>query len=454
MQFCKKVYDILDMHWKSDSEGIFRPAYSQEETDAIKVIEREALQLGMEIYQDLAGNIYFIYPGKDRYSPVFLTGSHLDSVPKGGKWDGTAGIVGALAAIKTMAENQVVPDVDIVLVVMRAEESAWFGSALLGSKMACGQVGSEILGYKRFDTQKSLGEYLEGMGLNVVKLKDKLDHRSPLIPISRIDKFVEVHIEQGSSLISSGVDLGIVTDIRGNVRFPQMISFFGKASHTGGTPQADRIDASLAAAYYQVELDKIFTEIQEKHDIVWAFPQGGVVGGSSTTVPAQFDIRPEVRSIDARVLGMAKEAFTGVAIGLKDKRRISIGDNINRIDVQDPAPLNATLLNWIERHAISEQLVTMRTISGSGHDAVSFSKAQIPTGLIFIPHGLDGLSHNPKEIITKHPTEDPFSVSGSFNKAVTLMTRLMMETTSNGNISRHTFPEHLQECGAHCVSLG
>lgn len=448
MELCKKIFNNLDIQWLGNEEGIYRPAYSPQEEEAIKIIGVEASRLGMESYQDLAGNTYFILQGSDRYSPVFLTGSHVDAVPKGGKWDGIAGVVGALDAVSRITDKGLEPNVDIVVAILRSEESAWFGSALLGSKMACGQAGPEVLDYKRSDTQKKLRDYMQEIGLDNEALEEALCASRPLLPISRVGKFIEMHIEQGPTLISSDVELGFVTDIRGNVRFPDMISFFGRAAHTGGTPQIDRIDASLAAAYYQVELDKIFMEINKSQDIVWAFPQGGVVNGSSTTVCARYDIRPEVRTIDPHVIGLAKRAFSEVATKLEMERGISVGKNIENCAIQDPAPMNQALLVWMEKIAKSKGLKVMRTISGSGHDAASFSKTGIPTGLIFMPHGLNGLSHNPREIITHEPQQDPFSMLGYFNKAVSCMMDLMIENESSGERSSYTFSEHLEKHGA------
>jgi N-carbamoyl-L-amino-acid hydrolase len=422
MDLARDIYQSLERHWRADPEGILRPAYSLQENEAFAKIREEASSIGMESFQDLAGNAYFIYPGKNRSLPVLMTGSHMDAVPQGGRWDGTAGVVAGLAAIKQLHDDGMQPEQDVVLVALRCEESAWFNVALLGSRFACGDAPADMLERRRNDTSKSLREHMRGLGLNPDQLAEKVASREPLISLDHVAAFLETHIQQAGSLARLNADIGIVTGIRGNTRCPDMITFLGEAAHTGSTLQEDRRDAALGGAEYMLALEREFKEMAKGGpDIVWSFPEGGVVNGSPTTVAARYDVRPEVRSLDLGVLNMAKDAFASFARRVAQARQLSLGNNIENIVVSAPAILDQEIRERIHRSAQKFSKNIHDLPSGATHDAVTFAKAGVPTGMIFIPHGNDGISHNPNEIITLRTGDDPFSPTGHFNRAAHVM---------------------------------
>jgi N-carbamoyl-L-amino-acid hydrolase len=422
MDFARDIYASLEKHWQADPEGILRPAYSLQESEAFAKIKKEALSIGMESFQDLAGNAYFIYPGKNRSLPVLMTGSHMDAVPQGGRWDGTAGVVAGLAAIKQLHDDGMQPEQDVVLVALRCEESAWFNVALLGSRFACGDAPANILERTRNDTSKPLHAHMLDLNLNPDELAKKVASKEPLISIDHVAAFLETHIEQAGSLAVANADIGIVTGIRGNTRCPDMITFLGEAAHTGSTLQKDRRDAALGAAAYMLGLESVFEDMAKGgQDIVWAFPEGGVVNGSPTTVAARCDVRPEVRSLDLGVLNMARDAFASCAQKVAQARGLNLGENIGNIVVSAPAILDPEIQERIHRSARQLSTSVHELPSGATHDAVTFAKAGVPTGMIFIPHGNAGISHNPNEIITLRIGEDPFSPKGHFNKAAHVM---------------------------------
>lgn len=449
MSFAQDIFDAFDNHWRGEKEGIWRPSYSLQENEAIESIKEKSSSLGMEGYQDLAGNAYFVYPGKNRNAPVIMMGSHVDAVPKGGRWDGTAGVFAGMAAVKYIHEMGKKPPQDIVVSIFRGEESAWFNNALLGSQLACGDLSDDILLTKRNDTQKTLGHHMTDVGLNVSALEEKILHGESLLPLDRIGFFIETHIEQSGTLVEAGVDLGIVTGIRGNARFPDMVSFYGKAAHTGSTPQLKRQDSSLAAAYYQVYLDQSFKKmVSEGKDIVWAFPQGGVVNGAPTTVPEQYNIRPEVRSLDPHVLQEVKEEFHRCAQQAAKENNVILGDNIRNIVLNDPVLLDKNLQGILQKSAKKLGISFNALPSGSGHDAAALAKNGIVSGMLFIPHGNGGISHNPNEIMTLSPNEDPFSLAGSFNKAVRIMSDIIMKHSFSEMKLGLPFVESLKKRGA------
>jgi len=448
MDLSREIFSSLDAHWKGAEEGIWRPAYSDEETHGINVISAAASEMGMEAYQDMAGNAYFVYPGRNRNLPVFMTGSHMDAVPKGGRYDGAAGIVSGISAVKMMHDRGIQPERDIVVTAFRGEESAWFEKAYLGSGLACGDIDPSCFDLKRKFTGRTLSAHMQDLGLDPDALKQKIINGECILPVEKIGSFIETHIEQSYTLHEAGMDLGIVTGIRGNTRCPDKISFFGEAAHTGSTPQADRKSAFFGAVYYSVDLDKAFMEIQKNRDIVWDIPEAITVDSSPTTISKQCDVRPEVRSMDLQALISAKFTMRNAALLIAESRGLSLGDNVNNIVISEPAFLDEALAQRISVASTKLGFSANHMCSGAGHDTKILSK-HVPTSMIFIAHGNKGLSHNPSEIMAPTPSADPFDLTGSFSKATQVLSAIMSEPVGDIQaLDGLSFVEELQERGA------
>lgn len=433
MKLSRRIYKELEKHWKGG--GIWRPSYSPEENEAISIVAKEALSLGMTAYQDLAGNAYFILKGKNPDMPVFMTGSHVDAVPQGGRYDGTAGVVAGLGAIQLLQTEERIAEQDIVVTIIRSEEGAWFNSALLGSRLACGDVDPKIILNKRNQSDDTLSTYMTKIGLNPHALAEQLQTKVPLILLEKIGVFIEVHIEQGPALLNSGHELGIVTGIRGNTRCPNMIEFFGEAAHSGATPQSMRRDATLGAAKFITALDSIF-RIKEKTgtDIVWSFPEIGTPSGSSTTIPAFCNVRPEVRSTDPRVLEWAKGKIQQTAISVCRNLNLGwSGENLNSVIISPPSQMTTHIVRHLEGLCQKFKFEAIKLPSGAGHDAGTFARYGVPAGMIFIPHGNGGISHNPREIMALSEKGNPFSLTGGFSRAVRILAEAMMDFPSTQN---------------------
>jgi len=178
-------------------------------------------------------------------------GSHLDAVPQGGRYDGPAGVISALTAVKYLHDQKMRPPQDICVVAWRHEEVPPFNQFAIGSKLAVSDLKPDILGRKQRETDSlTLEDLMKKNGLDTVALRKAMEEGKPLLPLDRIGRLIEVHIEQGSLLEEAGSSLGIVTGIRGNVRFPNMICFRGVTGHTGTVPQAKRKDAARAAMLF------------------------------------------------------------------------------------------------------------------------------------------------------------------------------------------------------------
>ena len=448
MGFAKEIFTQLDAHWKGAEEGILRPAYSDEETHGINLISAAASEMKMEAYQDLAGNAFFIYPGRNRALPVFMAGSHMDAVPKGGRYDGPAGIVGPLSAVRMLHTQGITPEQDTVVTAFRGEESAWFKKAYLGSAFACGNLDPSAFDLKRKFTGETLKAQMDTIGLDTSALMQKLNAGERLLPVEKIGSFIETHIEQGYTLNQSGNDLGIVTAIRGNTRCPDMITFYGIAAHSGSTPQLDRRDAAFGAMRFGTTLEDEFIKMQERYDMAFSAPEINTIDGSPTTIPKQCDVRLEVRSLDIEALKVVRDMMKDMAELIAQKRGLSLGDNVNNIVISKPAFLNTALAQRILQASEKLGISSSKMYSGAGHDAKVISE-HVPTSMIFIAHGNEGLSHNPVEIMAPNKKDDPFDLKGSFCKAVQVNRAMMLEPTMRPiSVGDMSFIDELQNNGA------
>lgn len=347
----------LDTHWTDT--GMYRPGYSERETQAIDMIAAEAAEIGMDMVEDVAGNVFFIYPGQDRTKPVNMIGSHLDAVPDGGRYDGPAGVVGGMAAIRAIHESGQKPAQDTVLAVWRNEESPWFKQWGLGSAIAFGlPEGSKLNNVMRKKTddepEVSLADQMEKLGLKVDLIKDYMVAGKPTIPLELIGSLSEIHIKQDPELGDKDLSIGLATAIRGNVRFPGdasfrfegndaierglefisqteealddirgdhdavytypiakgegkapagaldgVITFIGEANHSGSTPQDNRKDAVRAGALFRQILMSRLHGQPLQGDVSVTFTKAFTPdSASATTIPAEFNVGLQINITD------------------------------------------------------------------------------------------------------------------------------------------------------------
>ena len=257
-----------------DGTGVTRDAYGPGEQRAHDLIAQTGLGLELTVSYDGARNLYLTCPGKDRSAPVVMTGSHLDSVPGGGNYDGAAGVVAGLSIIAGWRAAGFVPPSDVTVMGVRAEESTWFPYSYLGSKAAFGKVPREVLQLQRADTGRSLADHLVDCGGNP-------EHFGPAhLDATRISRFVELHIEQGPVLVDAQIPVGVVSGIRGSLRYRDA-KVYGAYAHSGAVPRANRRDAVRAAALLVAAIDEDWKRLEDEgEDLVVTF-------GKFFTNPAQ-----------------------------------------------------------------------------------------------------------------------------------------------------------------------
>src|SRR5690348_3704650 len=199
-----------------DEPGVSREPYGAGEQRANATVAEAAQLLGLEIARDAAANLYMTLPGRDRGAPKVVIGSHLDSVPHGGNFDGAAGVVAGLAAVAALRAHGLTPECDITVMGIRAEESVWFQVSYIGSRASLGTLPDGALDVRRVDTGHTLAEHMADCGGNPAALGAGRRHFDP----ARIRAYLELHIEQAPSLVEAGRPAAICTGIPGNFRYP------------------------------------------------------------------------------------------------------------------------------------------------------------------------------------------------------------------------------------------
>ncbi|MCX7786591.1 MAG: Zn-dependent hydrolase [Spirochaetes bacterium] len=392
----------------SREEGFTRAAWSNEETRGMELIQRIAEKAGMRASWDGIGNLFLSTPvGAPETVQV---GSHLDTVPHGGNYDGAAGIVAGLDAILQLRPMWEKLKRRLELVIWRGEESACYGAVCKGSQAAFGLNDPSIL--SRTYLGQTLEEAIRSQGFDPSYIQE----RRPTVDQARIDSIaahLELHIEQAKRLETDGIPIGVVTSIRGTIRLRVLI--FGEANHSGGTPMGIRYrkDANLAMAYMQVALHEECTYALEKgFDIVQTV---GVINADEdynkknpqvwenalTKVSPFGYFTLDVRSNDPRFL--PNYIKTAEEIIRKKAERYNVNVQIERLLSLDPVErLDPSVQGVLESACRDLKIPYLVMPSGALHDAAVVAGVRksngspIPVGMLFIPCK-DGISHNPAE---------------------------------------------------------
>lgn len=387
-----KAIELFDTLKKlsGDEHGITRECYSSTETAAINLIADTATRAGLNTEIDAAGNLWVELAGADRSASV-VCGSHLDSVPHGGNFDGAAGVVAGLLALLRLQSADEAAKHSIKLVVLRAEEGAWFGKPYLGSRALLGKLRPEDLQLRNSRTNLSLSEQLVQAGLQ----PELLCSGKPLIDPTSILAFFELHIEQGPVLVNTKQPFAIVTGIRGNIRNRHVVCR-GEEGHSGAVPRGFRHDALTATADLLMRMDKHWAAfLEEGRDLVVT---SGVLhtddDNAITRIPGQVSFSLDVRSLDEKAM-RAFYAFVRKESALIAEER-GVMFEYDEALATNPVKLDGTLMERLARIADSTGFSAVPLLaSGAGHDAAVFAESGIPTAMIFV-RNRNG-SHNPHE---------------------------------------------------------
>lgn len=364
-------------------EGINRLAFTDADWEGRQYIIDRMTDAGLSVEIDDFGNVIGYKIGKKPDLPVVMVGSHTDSVPNGGNYDGVVGVLSAIEVIRSMIDDGYEHDHTIAVVDFMCEESGRFGNATLGSKAMRGELTVQDL-HRLVDKQGiSLYEALKGRNLNPDGIENMVYKRP-------VKSFTEIHIEQGKVLEHERKTIGIVTGIAAPERF--YVTIRGNADHSGATPMNLRHDALCGASKIILGIEEI-ASMQEEPPVVGTVGVVEVTPGAMNVIPGAVKLGVDIRSISkaARnsVVTLVKE-FIDITAG---KRGLSY--TIETIAQDQPVEMHPAMIREIEEAVKSVGVEYMTMPSGAGHDAMHWAEA-IPTGMIFIPCR-DGISHNPAE---------------------------------------------------------
>ena len=364
-------------------EGINRLAFTDADWEGRQYIIDCMTDVGLSVEIDDFGNVIGYKIGKKPDLPAVMVGSHTDSVPNGGNYDGVVGVLSAIEVIRSMIDDGYEHDHTIAVVDFMCEESGRFGNATLGSKAMRGELTLQDLHHLVDKQGISLYEALKGRNLNPDGI-ETMAYKRP------VKSFTEIHIEQGKVLEHEQKTIGIVTGIAAPERF--YVTIRGNADHSGATPMSLRHDALCGASKIILGIEEI-ASMQEEPPVVGTVGVVEVTPGAMNVIPGAVKLGVDIRSISkvARnsVVTLVKEFIDITA----EKRGLSY--TIETIAQDHPVEMHPAMIREIEEAVKSVGIEYMTMPSGAGHDAMHWAEA-VPTGMIFIPCR-DGISHNPAE---------------------------------------------------------
>ncbi|MBR0648624.1 Zn-dependent hydrolase [Roseomonas terrae] len=387
--YAASLFDELRAGSQAEA-GVTRAAYGEGEEFAHTLVARRAEALGLEVTRDYAANTYMRWPGRDPSAPAVIIGSHLDSVPQGGNYDGAAGVAAGLVAIAALKQLGMTPRCDLIVMGVRAEESIWFRVSYIGSRSALGSLPAGALEARRVDSQRSLGEHIADLGGNPAAIRAGARHLNP----AQVRAFLELHIEQAPSLVAEGRPVAICTGIPGNFRFPEA-RITGVQGHVG-QPRRFRRDAAIAASDFAVALDAVWEE-HEAAGTPMAFTLGQFGTDPAqhglTIVPGRFDFSLDVRAYDDAVLEGLERKIASIITQIEQRRGVTF--DLGRRTAAEVGRMDPQLQVALKEGADELGIPWMPLGSPASHDAAAFAAADVPSAMIFV-RNRNG-SHNPDE---------------------------------------------------------
>jgi allantoate deiminase len=362
--------------------GVTRLLYSPEWSRAQLFLQERMAGLGLEVRVDAVGNVYGSLSGDNPDDPAIVTGSHVDTVVNGGKYDGAYGIAAAITALHYLQQTFGKPKRTLEAVSFCEEEGSRFPLTFWGSGNVTGLYnGSEA------DAHADA----EGVTLTAAMVECGLGSINPGFNARREDigTFVELHIEQGIILEKTDTQIGVVQAIVGQRRFAVTIS--GTANHAGTTPMLMRQDALAGTAEMLLAMERLAREAGEP--LVATSGRLEVLPNTPNVIPGEvqftLDIRhseeKELNSFCTQVTSVFKEIAEGRGLAIEISPRLSAS----------PAPMDTRLTGMLESICRNQGRTCRTMVSGAGHDAQLFAP-QCPTAMIFVPSRA-GISHSPEE---------------------------------------------------------
>lgn len=372
-------------------KGITRLAWEKPYCDAAKILIEQMKEQGLRVSVDTVGNIFGRLDGDDLSAPIVLSGSHFDTVPQGGLFDGLAGVIASFEALTSIRQSGLKHQRSIEMVAFINEEASQFLGGTFGSKAMCGCLPDD---YAYTLHHKQTGQSLADAMLSCDLKLNPDNIKGSVIDPKKYCAFIELHIEQGRSLLDDEIPMAVVTAIAGIKQF--YVTIEGTAAHTGGMAMKDRHDAMAAAAAIACEVERL--AISTSSDT------RGTVGYIETT-PAEHNIIAErcIVPVDFREADdeIWEELYTDLlTVVEKECSRRGLTWSVHTTLNNRPAHCDPKIVETMEHAAQEMKIPYNKMISYPAHDAMNMSRI-MPMGMIFLRSQNGGVSHCPQELTTQ-----------------------------------------------------
>lgn len=375
----------IDQFNETPGDGTTRAVFSKEDLSARNYVKKEMLQIGLEVKEDGAGNIYGILPGTKKDMAQVWTGSHIDTVPNGGKFDGMAGVFAGMEAVRLLKESKIPIKRSLSVNVYTGEEMGQYGVCCIGSRSLAGKLHKKDLQSNCNPQGKSLYQRLSELEY------DLFDFDNNFQKYRNVYASIELHIEQNNILEKNQIPIGIVSGICAPTNL--MIEVHGVQSHAGGTSMNDRRDAYMAAAEVSLLLEKLALHSESPY-ITATIGQMYLEPNAINVIPGYVKFSVDIRSIRLKDKEKLLKDFKLGMLEIEKQRKVKISCHMQNHDA--PILCNEHLRKILKKQCEELKISYMDIVSGAYHDSLllgEFTNA----AMIFIPCK-DGISHSKEEL--------------------------------------------------------
>ncbi|MCJ2094158.1 Zn-dependent hydrolase [Methylobacterium sp. J-072] len=362
--------------------GINRLTLSPEDGCVRDWFQEACEAAGLTVSVDALGTQYALRTGRDMGRAPIAFGSHLDTQPTGGKFDGVLGVLAGLEVMRSLNDAGIETEAPLMVVNWTNEEGSRFAPAMMASAAYAGEFTTDEILAKR-----------DAAGITVAEALDAIGYRgAEAVGTRAIGAFVELHIEQGPILEAEGKTIGVVEGGQGIMWFDGLITGF--ESHAGTTPMPRRRDALLALSEFALAAERI--ALAHAPSAVATIGEAQILAPSRNVVPGRVGFTVDVRDPSSSTLDAMEASLNEAATEIAERRRLEIA--LTRIWRKEPVPFDPAIVAAVDEAAQSLGHPRRRIISGAGHDSCNLA-AKVPTAMIFVPCK-DGVSHNESESAT------------------------------------------------------
>lgn len=380
----QRILEKLNTFNSDQTGGTTRVLFTPPELEARSYIKKEMIDLGLSVREDAIGNIFGTLAGTEPELPAVWTGSHIDTVLHAGMFDGMAGVVAGLEAVRMIQASGASFKRNIEVIVYTSEEPTRFGLGCLGSRAMAGELSLEQAYSLKDADGKSLPDVLEELGYDLTQFADIA------VPMGNVHGAVELHIEQGGVLESLDLPVGIVHTIAAPTNF--LVTVSGQQRHAGSTPMHLRHDAFLACCELSLKLEQLAKD-SSSPDTVATVGKVEVLPGAANVISGDVQFTVDIRDSNYETKRSLVEEMRQFVHAVEVSRGVKI--TVEQINDDLPTRSDERIITLLEQACRKKRIPYHKMISGAFHDSMLVGRFA-PIAMIFVP-SKDGISHSPEE---------------------------------------------------------